>query len=45
MGKTADYNWFVLLSRNTYAFFLGWIIAAANLALGIWIVYWWGASK
>lgn len=45
MGKAADCNWFIIVSRNVYAFFLGWIIAAANLAIGIWIVYWWGASK
>lgn len=45
MGKGMGLNWFVIMSRNVYAFFLGWIIAAANLSLGIWIKYWWGGSN
>ena len=45
MGTNAKYNWFIILSRNVYAFFLGWIIAVANLAMGIWIVYWCNGSK
>lgn len=46
MGRKTNYgSSFVVASRNVYAFFLGWIIAAANLSLGVLIVYWWGFSK
>jgi len=31
--------------RNIFAFYLGWVIAATNLNLGMDIVYWWGADK
>jgi len=31
--------------RNTFALYLGWVIAATNINLGMDIVYWWGASK
>jgi hypothetical protein len=43
-GKLKPIDWFTYLSRNTYAFYLGWVIAATNLNLGIIIVYWWGGS-
>jgi hypothetical protein len=33
------------ITRNVIAFYLGWVIAAANLNLGIDIVYWWNANK
>ena len=35
---------FTYISRNVYAFFLGWINGAMNLNFGILIVYWWGAT-
>ena len=31
--------------RNTIAFYLGWVLAAANINLGIIVHYCWGASK
>ena len=31
------------IERNTFAFYLGWVIAATNLNWGMDIVYWWGA--
>lgn len=40
-GKLLPIDWFTYLSRNVYAFYLGWVIAATNLNLGIMIVYWW----
>lgn len=32
------------VTRNSYAFYLGWVVAATNVNFGILIVYWWGAS-
>ena len=43
-GKLKPIDWFTYFSRNSYAFYLGWVIAATNLNLGIIIVYWWNAS-
>ena len=46
MGKQANYqSKFIKTSRNVYAFFYGWMIAASNLSLGVLMVYWWGLSK
>ncbi len=42
--KPKDLGWFIYFSRNSFAFYLGWIIAATNLNLGFIIVYWWKAS-
>jgi hypothetical protein len=33
------------ITRNVFAFYLGWVIAASNLSFGMITVYWWGASK
>ncbi len=40
-----SYNYWTYITRNVFAFYLGWVIAAANLNLGIDMVYWWGAAK
>ena len=43
-GQLVPINWFTYFARNSYAFYLGWIVAATNLNLGMIIVYWWQAS-
>lgn len=43
-GKLKPIDEFTFLSRNAYALYLGWVVAAANLNLGIMIVYWWQSS-
>jgi hypothetical protein len=43
-GRLKPIDWFTYFSRNSYAFYLGWVIAATNLNFGIIIVYWWKAS-
>lgn len=40
-----SFDGWTYVTRNIFAFYLGWVIAAANLNLGMDIVYWWGASK
>ena len=40
-----SFNYWTYITRNVFAFYLGWVIAAANLNLGMDIVYWWGATK
>ena len=45
VGQLKPINWFTYLTRNTYAFYLGWVVAATNLNFGMIIVYWWGASQ
>ncbi len=44
IGQIQPINWFTYFTRNTYAFYLGWVIAAANLNFGMIIVYLWKAS-
>lgn len=44
MGKVEKFDNFTYISRNIYAFYLGWVIAATNLNFGIVIKYWWNAS-
>ena len=44
LGKQDNYNWRVYVARNAYAFYLGWIIAAANINFGMVLVFWWGVS-
>ena len=39
MGKQKEFTWFTYFSRNVFAFYLGWVIAAANLNIGIVLVY------
>lgn len=43
-GKLKPFDEFTFLSRNAYAFYLGWVVAATNLNLGVMIVYWWQGS-
>lgn len=45
VGQLTPVNWFTYFTRNSYAFYLGWIVAATNLNFGMIIVYWWGASQ
>jgi hypothetical protein len=40
-----DFGRWAYIMRNVFAFYLGWVIAATNLNLGMDIVYWWGAEK
>lgn len=40
-----SFDCWTYVTRNVFAFYLGWVIAAANLNLGIDIVYWWNAKK
>ena len=44
VGEIKEFNWFTYFTRNSYAFYLGWIIAASNLNFGMMIVYWWEGS-
>lgn len=44
MGEVKEFTWFTYVARNVYAFYLGWVIAATNLNLGIVFVYWWAAT-
>jgi len=41
----SEFDKWTYITRNVFAFYLGWVIAAANLGLGIDMIYWWGASK
>ncbi len=47
LGKVSNDNFTIwtYITRNTFAFYLGWVIAATNLNLGMDIVYWFGADK
>lgn len=47
LGEVSPKNFdkWVYITRNVFAFYLGWVIAAANINIGIDIVYWWGADK
>jgi hypothetical protein len=40
-----SFNYWTYITRNVFAFYLGWVVAAANLGLGIDIVYWWNENK
>lgn len=40
-----SFNAWTYVTRNIFAFYLGWVIAAANINFGMNIVYWWGANK
>lgn len=40
-----SFNYWTYITRNVFAFYLGWVIAATNLNFGMDIVYWWGAAK
>lgn len=44
LGAIKPVTWFTYFTRNSYAFYLGWIVAATNLNFGIMITYWWKAS-
>lgn len=44
VGDIKPIDWFTYFTRNTYAFYLGWVVAATNVNFGILIVYWWKAD-
>lgn len=45
VGQIRPITWFTYFTRNAYAFYLGWIVAATNLNFGMIIVYGWKGSQ